>query len=53
VKKYVTHRLVIPAQAGIQQYQNLRAANKTNILTHDAGNFFDYLDSRLRGNDAE
>jgi hypothetical protein len=41
---------VIPAQAGIQQEQTYRVADKTAMLSRLAGDFF-HLDSRLRGND--
>ena len=42
---------VIPAQAGIQQRQTFREADKTAMLSRFAGNSFNHLDSRLRGND--
>ena len=41
---------VIPAQAGIQQGQTSRKADKTGMLPRFAG-IYNHLDSRLRGND--
>ena len=42
---------VIPAQAGIQQ-KEIREADKTRFC-HATQGWFNYLDSRLRGNDKQ
>jgi len=43
---------VIPAQAGIQQGQISREADKRDVVPL-CGRFFNHLDSRLRGNDGQ